>query len=46
VIISTYNTELKAIDLLNRTAESNATEVKIFHNDLDKKMIDYVADDK
>jgi hypothetical protein len=46
VIISTYNTELKAIDLLNKTAESNATEVKIFHDDLEKKMIDYVADDK
>jgi hypothetical protein len=45
-VISTYNTELKAIDLLNRTAESNATEVKIFHDDLEKKMIDYVADDK
>ena len=42
-VISTYNTELKAISVLTQTAETNATEVKIFHDDLEKKVIDYVA---
>lgn len=40
-VISTYNTELKAVDLLSRTADSNVTELKIFSEDTEKNILDY-----
>jgi len=44
-IISTYQTELKAVDLLTRTADSNVTELKIFTEDTEKNLLDYKAID-
>lgn len=46
VIIQTYNTELKAVQLIHETAGSDITEVKIFHDDTEKKVLDYVARDE
>jgi hypothetical protein len=40
-IISTYNTELKAVDLLSRTADTNVVELKIFNDDTEKNILDY-----
>lgn len=44
-IISTYNTELKAVDLLSRTADTNTVELMIFNDDTEKNLLDYKAKD-
>lgn len=46
-IISTYNIELKAAELLieGQSMGADVTEIKIFDEESDKKLIDYKAKD-
>lgn len=49
-IVQTYNTELKAVELMIKSQESGAdlkgVEVGIFKDDSDKKLIDFKAKDE
>ena len=49
-IVQTYNTELKAVELMIKVQESGAdlkgVEVKVFEDDKEKNLIDYKAKDE